>query len=317
MHTSTRLVSTDFHFLQHAPSGEQPVAVAAFCPDYHPQDRVGVVSPSLEQGVLHTSYALLALTTVFYDHMRAQKSEFFDYPQHFAFVGTSGINGVAYGNGEQRNGESDAMSMSASDSVMGNVSMGNVSMSNISMGDSTPDNTPNRELSGGVLVGDLQLAAETPQLWNAWSWLDVWPDAKWVTVPASATNMLKSVFDYQINRLFWPRDLTPALFQAEDPASKLPAYLWKMLKTSLKSVYLYGELGEENKDGVDPWAVLGGERIEIRGANAAQEIVQESLVQLPAPLLMTSTLDTTKATHAPQIFTSVDAQAFLATLQGR
>lgn len=275
MHTSTRLVSTDFHFVQHAASGDHAVGVTSFCPDYHPQDRVGVVSMHLEQGVLHTSYALLALTTHFYDHLRGQKDEFFDYPQHFAFVGTEQGRELEEGGAQE-----------------------------------------------AVLVGNLQLAAETPQLWNAWSWLDVWPEAKWVTAPATATDMLKRVFDYQINRLFWPRNLTPGRVQAEDPASKLPAYLWKMLKTSLKSVYLYGEIDVTSgtEEGVDPWAMLGGECIEVRGENAAQEIVQESLVQLPAPLLMTTGLipglDMAQATHTPQLFTRVQPQAFLATLQG-
>lgn len=280
MHTSTRLVATDFHFMQHAPSGNEPVAVAAFCPDYHPQDRVGVVSMSLEQGVLHTSYALLALTTVFYDHMRAQKDEFFDYPQHFAFVGK----------GEAAQGEAGTVNTETGNAALGNAET--------------------------VRVGNLQLGAETPQLWNAWSWLDVWPDPKWVTVPATATSMLKRIFDYQINRLFWPRSLTPAHFQAEEPASKIAGYVWKMLNTSLKTVYLYGETDGADV-GVDAWAMLDGITIEVRGENEAMQIVQESLVQLPAPLLIDNAVDTAHATHAPQSFTRVDAQAFLAALQGR
>ena len=67
MHTSTRLRADDFHFWQHA----QPVDFATFAPTYHEQDRVGVVSLGLEDGVLHTSYALLAFTTAFYDRLRA------------------------------------------------------------------------------------------------------------------------------------------------------------------------------------------------------------------------------------------------------
>src|SRR4051794_7821369 len=87
MHTSTRLCAGDFHYWRQAPTGAQAVHFAAFCPNYHYQDRVGVVSLALEQGVLETSYAILALTTAFYDCLRASHEHFFDYPQHFAFVG--------------------------------------------------------------------------------------------------------------------------------------------------------------------------------------------------------------------------------------
>jgi hypothetical protein len=145
MHTSTRMGAGDFQFWHHTASGARQVDFAAFCPDYHELDRVGVVSPALEDGVLQTSYALLALTTAFYDCLRArylapnpsparldagrvemsmarsQDDGFFDYPQHFAFVGAEGAN---------------------------------------------------------VYTGSGLLPLSTPQLWDGWSWLDVWPDAK-------------------------------------------------------------------------------------------------------------------------------------------
>jgi hypothetical protein len=61
----------------------------ALFPGYHELDRVAVVSPRWEDGVLHTGVALLALTTAFYDAMRARETTFFNYPQHFALLGES------------------------------------------------------------------------------------------------------------------------------------------------------------------------------------------------------------------------------------
>jgi hypothetical protein len=69
MHTSTRLQASDFAFWQRCPDGLKPIDFDQFWPDYHPQDRVGVVSPCLEDGVYHTAGALLALTTRFYDNL--------------------------------------------------------------------------------------------------------------------------------------------------------------------------------------------------------------------------------------------------------
>jgi hypothetical protein len=263
MHTSTRLCAGDFHFrrqgLQDGKEGSQEVDFALFSPNYHEQDRIGVVSLGLEDGVLNTSYALLAFTTAFYDRLRARGKEFFDYPQHFAFVGTD---------------KSKA-------------------------GNSRPN-------AWGAVVhaGSDLLPAETPQLWNAWSWLDVWPDAKWVTAPATAAGMLQRAFDYQINRLFWPRALN-----LEQQESQLPAHLWKMLKSSLKAVYLYGE-------GNGAMAGLAGDCFEVRVLAAAQEIVQESVVQLPAPLLIARAAAITQAPTAPQVYERVAVEEFLAALQG-
>ena len=85
MHTSQQLRSS--HFEYRCPDTGGRVAFSAFCADYHDQDRVGVVSPCLEDGVLHTAYALLAITTSFYDVQRASRSDFFIYPQHLAIIG--------------------------------------------------------------------------------------------------------------------------------------------------------------------------------------------------------------------------------------
>jgi len=85
MHTSQQLRSS--HFEYRRPDAGGRVAFSAFCAEYHDQDRVGVVSPRLEDGILYTSYALLALTTAFYDVQRAGGTDFFIYPQHLAIIG--------------------------------------------------------------------------------------------------------------------------------------------------------------------------------------------------------------------------------------
>jgi hypothetical protein len=83
-----------------------------FCPEYHELDRVGVVSPFLEDGILYTGFALLALTTAFYDRQRACSSDFFTYPQHFAFIGANNLGvstciGPLISNGDQGDQLSD------------------------------------------------------------------------------------------------------------------------------------------------------------------------------------------------------------------
>lgn len=234
MHTSTRLSATDFQFWHQNSRTSQQTDFGTFCPDYHALDRVGVVSPNLEDGVGQTSYALLALTTAFYDSLRARSDDFFDYPQHFAFVGGQGAD---------------------------------------------------------VYTGNGLLSSATPKLWHAWSWLDVWPDNKWVTAPPTAAGMLQRVFDYQINRLFWPRGLKPKANE-----TTLPDYAWKMLKTSLKAVYYYGDR--------DPQA---GERVEIRVAPPIEALVQESLALLPVPL--------TEVQPTRQCYEPISVATFLAAMQ--
>ena len=90
MHTSKLLRASDFQYWRLAEDERISVDFNGFCPDYHELDRVGVISPCLEDGILHTGDALLALTTAFYDVLRARETDFFDYPQHFAFIGASG-----------------------------------------------------------------------------------------------------------------------------------------------------------------------------------------------------------------------------------
>ncbi|MDE0069152.1 MAG: hypothetical protein OXO48_05520 [Caldilineaceae bacterium] len=98
MHTSSALRSTHFQYRRIGTDARKHVGFSAFCADYHEQDRVAVVSPRLEDGILHTGYALLALTTAFFDAQRARGGDFFVYPQHFAIIGAD-RSGVATGAG--------------------------------------------------------------------------------------------------------------------------------------------------------------------------------------------------------------------------
>ena len=84
MHTSKVLRVTDFHYVR--TDGSEVADFQAFYPHYHYRDRIGVVSPCLEDGVLYTAYALLSLATAFYDVLRADTEDFFDYPYHLALL---------------------------------------------------------------------------------------------------------------------------------------------------------------------------------------------------------------------------------------
>ena len=101
MHTSQVLSARDFEYRQRDGNGFQRVPFESFCPDYHESDRTGVVSPFLEDGIIHTSHAILALTTAFYDAWRARTDDFFIYPQHFAILDIS-AEGVNSGSGRLR-----------------------------------------------------------------------------------------------------------------------------------------------------------------------------------------------------------------------
>ena len=92
MHTSTVLSAADFTYSYRPPNSfvEDAAQFSKLFPDYNPLDRVGVVSPRLEDGVLGVGVALLALTTAFYDEERRRGRAFFDYPYHFALLGGEG-----------------------------------------------------------------------------------------------------------------------------------------------------------------------------------------------------------------------------------
>jgi hypothetical protein len=94
MHTSKVLRATDFKYWRLHEGDAVQTDLRNFSPGYHVQDRIAIVSPSLEDGVLNAGYAILALTTAFYGVMRARGEDFYDYPQHFALLGADeeGIN---------------------------------------------------------------------------------------------------------------------------------------------------------------------------------------------------------------------------------
>jgi hypothetical protein len=110
--------------------------------------------------------------------------------------------------------------------------------------------------------------------------------------------MLRRVLDYQINRLFWPRALKPGTHERQ-----LPDYAWKMLKTRLKAVYVYGD--NEQKAG------QRGDQVEIRVTAAVEKVVQESLAQLPAAVKPPQI----QPPFPTQCYESVDVKDFLMAMQ--
>ena len=204
MHTSTLLSAKDFQHWQPKAGQRLKVDFATLCPDYHERDRLAVVCPHLEDGVLHTGFALLSLTTAFYDVLRGRGSEFFDYPSHFAFIAT------------------------------------------------TPE---------GVTTYKGPRRMEENALGGAWSNLDVWPETQWITVPESATEMLYKVFSFQINRLFWPENFTPAAGEAQ-----LPPNVRRLLKARLKAVYYYAPTVPN---------------VEIHASQQVEDLVRTSIEKLP------------------------------------
>lgn len=194
MHTSKRLKASDFQYRIHHKGKSDSADFSDFCTNYHELDRIGVVSPRIGDGVRHTSYALLSLTTAFYDVLRGRASDFFDYPQHFAFIET--------------------------------------------------DNEIDKALVGAT-----------------WGNLDVWPDSNWIAAPRTMPQIIKQVFDYQINRLFWPQD-----FKSASDEQRLPAYMFRILGNRLKAVYYYNTTHPN---------------IEIHATQQVETVVAQSIAQLP------------------------------------
>ena len=87
MHTSERITQSDFVYRRRQDSISKVLSFSDAYPDYHPQDRVGLVSPRLEDGVFGVAGAVLGLATGFYDCLRSKGGEFFNYPQHHVFIG--------------------------------------------------------------------------------------------------------------------------------------------------------------------------------------------------------------------------------------
>lgn len=90
LHTSDRITQSDFVYRRLRESESAVLSFAGAYPDYHPQDRVGLVSPRLEDGVFGVAAAVLGLATGFYDCLRSKGDVFFDYPLHHAFIGGQG-----------------------------------------------------------------------------------------------------------------------------------------------------------------------------------------------------------------------------------
>lgn len=89
MHTSAVLTAEDFTCALRLGEQEEwtPTPLSTLFPEYHPLDRIGVVSPRLEEGIAFVGVTVLALTTAFYDLQRQHAMSFFDYPHHFALLG--------------------------------------------------------------------------------------------------------------------------------------------------------------------------------------------------------------------------------------
>ena len=240
MHTSTRLTAADFQYRRHTPTGTVKTDFTTFFPDYNEQDRVGIVSLTLEDGILHTGVALLAITTSFYDIMRDRSDSFFDYPMHFALIGAC---------------------------------------------------------EDGVLTRQGRQKLEREAVGAAWGWLDVWPNSNWIMSPDSATGMMDSVFRNQINRLFWPQNLT-----SHGDETPLPAYIRQLLAGRLKSVYYY--------DTTDP-------TIEIHASERGVKIIQESIERLPnggSDVRVVSLRESLSVPYVQQ-YRQVEVKDFLDTMQ--
>jgi hypothetical protein len=74
----------------------------------------------------------------------------------------------------------------------------------------------------------------TDEAVGSWGHLDVWPDCKQVESPNSVNGIVARLFDFEINRLLWPRPMSSV---GDEP--RLPEYVRRMLLTRLKGVYLY------------------------------------------------------------------------------
>lgn len=86
MHTSTELQADHFQYALLQSGTETALTFDGMFPDYHRQDRVAVVGATMEGTVRAARGTLLALTTGFYDALRARGGAFFDYPQHFCIL---------------------------------------------------------------------------------------------------------------------------------------------------------------------------------------------------------------------------------------
>ena len=203
MHTSQTLRSSHFEYRRTGAGGR--VAFSSFCADYHEQDRVGVVSPHLEDGVLHTGYALLALTTAFYDVQRAGGSDFFIYPQHFAIIGQGPPTASPT---RAETGRADQVGIATG-------------------------------------AGCLDLTLDEAGIGGAWAWLDVWPASNWLTAPQRPPPCSRRSSTFTSTACSGRRTSRPNARKrgkrkaGRQQSVRLPDYARRILRTRLKSVYYY------------------------------------------------------------------------------
>jgi hypothetical protein len=113
--------------------------------------------------------------------------------------------------------------------------------------------------------------------------------------------MLKKVFDWQINHLFWPEDSMPG-----PCAAAFPDYVRKLLEARLKTVYYYN---------------TACPTLELRVSPPVEEMRQRSIGRLPqVPDTLSSTLwDATPShdTRFPYLgrYRQVCVQDFLTAMQ--
>lgn len=88
----------------------------------------------------------------------------------------------------------------------------------------------------GTIVTQTEPGTLTDKAVSSWGHLDVWPDCKRIACPNSARGLVERLFDYEINRLLWPRQMLSSESKSE---ARLPEYVRRMLLTRLKGVYLY------------------------------------------------------------------------------
>jgi hypothetical protein len=86
----------------------------------------------------------------------------------------------------------------------------------------------------GVSTAGRRVQLDLAAVGSPWGALDVWPESNWIVASGTVDGMLKKVFDWQINHLFWPEAFMPG-----PRAAALPDYVRKLLAARLKTVYYY------------------------------------------------------------------------------
>jgi len=88
----------------------------------------------------------------------------------------------------------------------------------------------------GVKTRASRIHVERDAVGEPWCKLDVWPGNRWIAAGDRPGDLLKAVFDNQINRVFWPAGVWPSA----DDGAILPAFARDILASDLKQVVLYG-----------------------------------------------------------------------------